>query len=76
VNVLQPYGDPLDLHAALFVCAMIRHERRRFTYGYKWTKERMERSTIRLPAGPGGDPDWQAMARFVRGTPFSAALVR
>ena len=74
VNVLIPPDEPPDKFALLFLCAMIRHERQRFTYGYKWTLERMKGSTVRLPATAGGDPDWQRMSRIARGLPFSAAI--
>lgn len=73
VNVLVP-NQPADKLALLLVCAMIRHERSRFTYGYKWTMGRMQTSTIKLPATANGEPDWAAMKTYVQGLPFSAAV--
>ncbi len=52
----------------------IRFEKWRFSYGYKWNLTRMKKTTIRLPATPTGDPNWDYMERFMKGLPFSAAL--
>ncbi|MFZ0715925.1 restriction endonuclease subunit S, partial [Mycobacterium sp.] len=75
VNVLVPPPNGPDVHALLFVCTMIRHERSRYTYGYKWNLRRMKKTTIHLPATTEGDPDWSEMSRFVRGLAFSGAIV-
>jgi Type I restriction modification DNA specificity domain len=73
VNVLVP-REPLSRWSQLFVAAIIRHGRSRFTYGYKWTLARMENTNIRLPVAEGMDPDWDYMERFMKGLPFSAAI--
>jgi Type I restriction modification DNA specificity domain len=73
VHVLVP-KEPLSKWAQLFVAAVIRHGRNRFTYGYKWTLARMHSSTVRLPATPEGLPDWDYMESLVKGLPFSAAV--
>lgn len=73
VNVLYPLA-PMDLWVQLFVCAVIRYERTRYTYGYKWTLARMKATTIRLPSQTSGQPDWEYMRGVMKGLPFSAAL--
>lgn len=73
VNVLIP-KVPLSRWAQLFVAAIIKHGRSRFTYGYKWTLARMKKTVIRLPAHPSGQPDWDYMEAVMRGLPFSAAI--
>lgn len=65
---------PLTPAAALFVCALIRAERFRFSFGRAWSLERMKRSTIRLPVTPNGDPDWDFAERFIRALPYSSIL--
>lgn len=60
--------------AMLFISTMIRHEKDRFTYGYKWNLARMRKMTLRLPAAPTGKPDWDYMEGFMQGLPFSAAI--
>nr|WP_223875188.1 restriction endonuclease subunit S [Nanchangia anserum] len=75
VQVLIP-NSPVDKWALLFVSTMIRFEKDRFTYGYKWNLARMKATTIHLPATPAGDPDWDHMSAYMRGLPFSAAVAR
>lgn len=70
VNVLIPRNDVGRL-ALLFVAAVIRHGRHRFTYGYKWTLERMRSSTVRLPAKADGTPDWGRMAKLAGDMPYA-----
>lgn len=73
IQVLIPKQE-LSHWVLLFISTMIRHEKDRFTYGYKWNLARMKKTTLRLPATPSGDPDWDYMERFMKGLPFSAAL--
>jgi Type I restriction modification DNA specificity domain len=69
INVLIPF-DTVSAPALLFVCVVLRHERYRYSYGRKWNLERMNKSSIKLPAA-GEHPDWKAMANFIMGLPFS-----
>lgn len=73
VNVLVPKRK-LSKWALLFVATVIKHEKSRYTYGYKWTLERMQTTPIRLPVNDAGHPNWDFMANFMRGLPFSAAI--
>lgn len=74
VQVLVPRVE-VSRFALLFVAAMVRYEKDRFTYGYKWHLERMRSTTIRLPVLSDGSPDWVLMDEYMQGLPFSAALV-
>ncbi len=73
VNVLVP-KDEQDKLALLFVAGVIRHGRGRFTYGYKWTLERMKESTVLLPSTNDGKPDWKRMSQIARELPFGGAI--
>ncbi len=73
VNVLEPRTS-VSRWALLFVAAVIKHGKSRYTYGFKWTLERMLSTRIRLPATESGDPDWDRMESVMRGLPFSAAI--
>jgi hypothetical protein len=64
---------PVDIGALLFVCTIIRSERFRFSYGRKWNLDRMTHFVLHLPADPTGEPDWDAMSRFIASRPFSRA---
>lgn len=72
VHVLIP-SVTVGVGALLFVCAMIRAERYRFSYGRKWNLERMVGSRLHLPVDPSGEPDWVSMDRFIASRPFSHA---
>ncbi|THJ64651.1 hypothetical protein E8P82_14435 [Arthrobacter echini] len=74
VNVLVPRTE-ISKWALLFVAAAIKHERHRFTYGYKWTLARMRETTVRLPVREDGQPDWSYTESVMHGLPFSAAIV-
>jgi hypothetical protein len=73
VNVLVP-KKAVSKWALLFVATVIKHEKARYTYGFKWTMERMQNTPIRLPKSHAGNPDWEFMTQFMRGLPFSAAI--
>lgn len=73
VQVLIP-REHATRWSLLFVAAMIRYERPRFSYGYKWNLARMKKTTIRLPADDAGNPDWEYMDSVMRGLPFSSVL--
>lgn len=75
VNVLEP-RTAASVPALLFVAAVIKHGKSRYTYGYKWTLERMRRTPIRLPATRAGDPDWDFMDAYMNGLPFSSLLAQ
>lgn len=70
VNVLVA-RSPRSRLQLLFVAAMIRHEKSRYSYGYKWNLDRMGPSTIRLPKDAQGEPDWEYMESVMGGMPFS-----
>lgn len=74
VNVLYP-KFPMSKWVQLFIATVIKHQRVRYTYGYKWTLARMRQTKVRLPAAANGEPDWRYMEDFMRGLPFSSALL-
>ena len=73
VNVLYPKFE-LNETIGIFLCAIIRKEAYRFSYGRKWTVERMRSTTIALPQ-VCGMPDWEWVEKFVQTIPGSRALV-
>ncbi|MGD0563526.1 MAG: restriction endonuclease subunit S [Roseiarcus sp.] len=73
VNVLYPRANMSDA-MSLFVCAVIRFEKYRFSYGRKWNLSRMRQSVISLPASAAGEPDWDFMGTYMSCLPFSSTL--
>jgi Type I restriction modification DNA specificity domain len=58
VNVLYPKDkDKFNLFVALFICAILRQEKYRYSYGRKWILETMRSTKIKLPA-KNNKPDW------------------
>ncbi len=72
VNVLYP-KFAMNIYSALFIAAVIRHEKYRFNYGRKWHSDRMVKSVIKLPAA-NGKPDFLFMEKYMKSLPFSPAL--
>lgn len=73
VNILYPRFD-LTPEAALFICAVIRREKYRFSYGRKWNLERMKLAEVYLPCSQQGEPDFAVMAEYIQGLKFSGAV--
>lgn len=69
VQVLEPKSE-VSREALLFIAAVVRFERSRFTYGYKWNMARMSETTIKLPATDAGDPDWEYMETYMQSLSF------
>lgn len=72
VNVLYPKFK-MSVYMAFFIIAIIQLEKYRFNYGRKWHKERMDKSTINLPA-KDGKPDFLFMETYIKSLPYSAEL--
>ena len=49
VNALYPRCKEFNKSIGLFICAVIRQEKYRFSYGRKWTLENMKTTKIKLP---------------------------
>lgn len=73
VNVLYPKFE-LNIYIAMFLITLIRKEKHRYNYGRKWHKERMEKSTIKLPVDENGKPDWFFMEHFIKSLPYSKSI--
>lgn len=71
VNVLYPNGWEINKYIALFICTIIKQERYRFSYGRKWTLEKMQNSTIKLPVTSEGNPDYHFMENYIKSLPYS-----
>lgn len=75
VCVLTPReGTDITEASALFVCALIRQEAFRYSFGRAWQLGAMRATDLRLPVTPKGTPDWGLMADYIRTLPYSGAL--
>lgn len=72
VNVLYfrpENGVQFNKYIALFVCAVLRQEKYRYSYGRKWVLENMKTTVIKLPA-KGKKPDWAFMESYMKSLPY------
>lgn len=74
VNPLYLKEQKLNEFVALFIATVIEQDRYRWVYGRKWRPKRMVKSTIKLPATPDGNPDWQFMEDYIKSLPYSSNL--
>lgn len=65
VNPLYRLEGEFNKATGLFVASVIMKDRYRWAYGRKWRPERMQHSTINLPATVDGKPDWQWMESYI-----------
>ena len=65
---------PMPASVAMFLVTILNMEQYRYNYGLKRAQKRLKRETLRLPCTQAGDPDWDYMARYVRGLRYSANL--
>jgi hypothetical protein len=63
-NILIPRFT-LTEPIAMFICTLIRLEKFRYNYGYKWGLDRMRKSVIKLPT-KDGQPDWVWIEQFMK----------
>ena len=49
-----------------FVKTMIRQQKVKYTYGYKFNEQRMKRQMIMLPINDEGNPDWEFMTHYMQ----------
>lgn len=76
VNALylrSEYGT-LSPATGLFICAVLKHDKYRYSYGRKWTLDNMKDTKIRLPATSEGKPDWEFMEAYIKSLPYGDRL--
>lgn len=72
VNVLyfkEKNGIALNKYIALFICAVLRQEKYRYSYGRKWVLDSMKSTVIKLPE-KSGKPDWTYMEDYIKSLPY------
>lgn len=65
VTTLYLKNGEFNKYTALFVAAVIQQDRYRWSYGRKWTLDRMKKSKLKLPA-IDGNPDWDYMEGYIK----------
>jgi len=65
VNVLELKGHTLNEKIAMYIITVIKANKYKFSYGRKWTMEKMYDEEILLPVDPIGNPDWKHMENHI-----------
>lgn len=72
VNVLYAKDFwTLNQYIAMFIITVIRANKYRFSYGRKWTLEKMKETVLRLPSKKDGKPDFEYMEKYIKSLPYS-----
>lgn len=74
VNILYASGWKLNKYTALFITTVIKANRYKFSYGRKWTMEKMKQSIIKLPVTAQGLPDLDYMERYIKNLPYGERI--
>lgn len=71
VNILYADGWEMNKYNALFIVTVIKANRYRFSYGRKWTLEKMKETILKLPSNEDGTPDYEYMENYIKSLPYS-----
>lgn len=71
VNVLYAKDWTMNKFNALFIITVIKANRYRFSYGRKWTLEKMKESIIKLPVTKQDSPDFYYMENYIKSLAYS-----
>lgn len=70
VNILYADGWKMNKYNALFIVTVIKANRYRFSYGRKWTLEKMKDTVLKLPQADDGKPDFAYMEAYIKALPY------
>lgn len=65
VNVWRP-KENISREAMLFIMAVVKKHRGKYSYNAKWTIEKMKLEMLSLPSLPSGTPDYALMETYIR----------
>ncbi|MDE7312856.1 MAG: restriction endonuclease subunit S [Eubacterium sp.] len=61
----------MNKYIAMFIITVIKANKYRFSYGRKWTIEKMKETTLKLPYKNNGMPDFEYMEEYIKSLPYS-----
>ena len=70
VNILYANGWQMNKYNALFIVTVIKANRYRFSYGRKWTLDKMKDTILKLPQAEDGSPDFSYMESYIKELPY------
>ena len=76
VEIIQ--SDLMNKFSAMFICTILKLEKKKYGYGRKSKNHLVNNTIIKLPAKKNNDkwePDWEYMENYIKSLPFSYKLV-
>ncbi|WP_317854384.1 restriction endonuclease subunit S [Chakrabartyella piscis] len=71
VNVLYAKNWEMNKYNAMFIITVIKANKYRFSYGRKWTLEKMKESIIKLPISQPNVPNFDYMEQYIKKLSYS-----
>ena len=71
VNILYPKGWTINRYIAMFLITVIKENRYLYSYGRKWTMDKMKKTKLNLPTKSDGRPDFAVMEQFIKSLPYA-----
>jgi type I restriction enzyme M protein len=59
----------LNLYTGLFIVALLRKEKYRYSYGRAFVMDSIKDTIIKIPVDADGNPDWEWMQKFIKSLP-------
>ncbi len=70
VNISILKNSNLNKYNALFIVTILRTLYKKYSYGYKITKDKINETILKLPS-IHGVPDWQFMENYIKSLPYA-----
>ena len=74
VNIAILRNDYINKYSGLFIANLISYANRKYNYGNKQSKDRLNATIISLPVNTDGQPDYEFMEQYIKSLPFSKVL--
>lgn len=58
----------------LFIITMIKNQKNKYNYGYKFSESRMKRQYIKLPVDDAGNPDYEYMEQYIKNLEYNKII--
>jgi len=71
VNISIIRNKDLNKYTGLFLASLLSQLYKRYSYGFKISKDKIDNTVIKLPATIGGTPDWFFMENYIKCLPFA-----
>ena len=74
VNIAILRNDYINKYSGLFIANLISYANRKYNYGNKQSKDRLNATIISLPVNTDGQPDYEFMEQYIKSLSFSKVL--